>query len=1184
MKWKKRKQLTSWLLVLMLIFNVFLPINTAWANGTDTSNNGTEISSNDGGANETEVTEPSGSTDETEVTEPSGSTDETEVTDPSESTDETEVTDPSESTDETEVTDPSESTDETEVTDPSESTDETEVTDPSESTDETETDDESGIPEETETAAEPEAPSIATDSNALAAGKLNLLPEVFEAEDKTDALMDLEITVMQNGVVIPEDGNLTSTENISINVSFRVPVEGDDFSGVTPPPDIVHKGDTALLELSDAFQLVSGTTVELKDKVKGILLGHVTFTSESGIMYAAITFDGEDQVFDETYNTVKGDFSATLKYDPSGEEGEEGEHFITILGKTFIITVPPVETVYEVKKSGTINAADKSIEWTVDVTAKKGGNPVSLDGYRFSDDLTNVGKYITDSFTVDTEQKTPEEDGNVISYVFPQGSTSPQKLTFKTEISDAIYYSNGKKQIENTAELLDGDTLKADGKGSVTYEPTWITKQGKASDAGSTGAYDPTNRTITWTITANQVGATLNGVVITDKLQDGLSFQSAKWQEWDGTAWGADHPLSDPGTDGKYNIGSINSQILLTIVTKVNSTDVTTGITYYKNSATITWDGLSGSYGANSGNVGVGYAGFRKESTSVDPATGQIGWKVTVDPREQTIPNLKVYDLLVYGSSTSGFDISSVSGIPAGIDTGKLKPQYNQKYVDNTFSGSSGLSITVIPLLQGSDRVADLLEITGFPSGTGTNTSTFEFKSQVLNPEIFASNNTTTIYNTASLFSSNGWMNEATASRSYDSKVLAKEMLKREAMANPAAGVNNRTKDASEGFDYVDKSVIFRLSVNANGMNWGDVMGKATVTDTLPDGWVFDKIGEADYLIFGGTRGSNGSVNATGSALSSVPGLAAGSFIGERTASFTFDPLDKPYVILVKARPTSEKAAGYFNANKTTTERNNLSLVSGSSQTPAATSWQDVSITSQLLEKSLEIPRAGELHWKVDYKPYELSQPGTVLKDTLPTGIDLRTNAGGALILAGGNITAHEMILNANGSYTLGNEVTLVPGENISYDNSARVLSFNIPDSKKAYRFEYITDITGEPGTVSNEVSLYGSDGKQEGTSHPYTITAADGNASMQRTGRIIITKTDSSNSPLSGAEFTLFAADGKTVIKKGVTDSNGTLRFKVIPDGEYILQETAAPAGYNLDKQAFPYGYYLWRRSHFLH
>jgi uncharacterized surface anchored protein len=44
---------------------------------------------------------------------------------------------------------------------------------------------------------------------------------------------------------------------------------------------------------------------------------------------------------------------------------------------------------------------------------------------------------------------------------------------------------------------------------------------------------------------------------------------------------------------------------------------------------------------------------------------------------------------------------------------------------------------------------------------------------------------------------------------------------------------------------------------------------------------------------------------------------------------------------------------------------------------------------------------------------------------------------------------------------------------------------------------------------------------------------------------------------------------DGTTVIKKGVTGSDGAVKLKVIPDGEYILRETAVPAGYTLESVA---------------
>ncbi len=202
------------------------------------------------------------------------------------------------------------------------------------------------------------------------------------------------------------------------------------------------------------------------------------------------------------------------------------------------------------------------------------------------------------------------------------------------------------------------------------------------------------------------------------------------------------------------------------------------------------------------------------------------------------------------------------------------------------------------------------------------------------------------------------------------------------------------------------------------------------------------------------------------------------------------------------------------------------------------------------------------MKWTVEYRPYDLDQPGDKLKDVLPVGLDLRTDASGKLLLDG-NITVREMTLNANGTYTEGNLVPLELDKNVRYDNALRTLTFVIPDSQKAYQFTYITDITGEPGSVSNKVSLMSSNSTTENTEKSYTVTAADGEATMKKGGSILITKTDGAGAALAGAAFTLYASDGTTVIRQGTTGSDGTVKLKALPDGEYLLRETAAPAGY---------------------
>ncbi|ACL22308.1 LPXTG-motif cell wall anchor domain protein [Desulfitobacterium hafniense DCB-2] len=983
-------------------------------------------------------------------------------------------------------------------------------------------------------------------------------------EINKSVLTNLKETITQDGKSIAESGTIMSTRPIKVEISFGVPVEGDDPTPVNP----VKKGDWIIFELGDAFELISGSSIELKAE-SGTLVGYVSFEADSvtKMVTAKVDFDGEEEVFNGDVHSVTCKFHAEFQYDASSSSGGAGDHTVTILGKPYTVNVPAVPIEYNVTKTGTADLADQSITWTANISATQGGTDVDLAGYQFFDDLTSVGDYMEGTFKVGSEGKAPTLEDKKLSYIFPtEGSASPRIIEFKTKIPDGKYQANSKQTVVNKAELRDKDEkMMGSGQSSVEFTPKWIEKKGVSSDAGSSGTYDPKDRTITWTITANHMGADLKGVVITDKLQGDLELQSAKWQTWNGSEWVGEKIITPDGA-GEYSIGDINSEILLTIVTEVPNDDYTTGEKTYTNSASIRWTGVTGS-GPGSGNVGVtiGYNAMSKYGV-VDAANQKIRWTVTVDTKKQEIPDMKVYDLLVYGKS---IDLSNVSGIPEGIAHANLTPRFGQKYADN-FSGSP-FTMNVIPITQGDVQVADLLEITGLST---TSVNTFSFNSQVVDPDIFAGNKTPTVQNTATLFSGTTKVNAATGSVNYKNNMLLKGMLKRAAISNPATGVNaHNTTTATESFDYQDKSAIFRLSVNADGIDLtnttnaaGEPLGKATLTDTLPEGWEFVDIVEGSkYLIFEGIKKSDKLVDAEDITPDTVTGLNA-SFNG-RTATFEFTSLAQPYVILVKSKPTSATVAEYFSKNDTETITNSVALKT-ERWTSGVTSTQNITITSEILGKAWELIKAGEVRWTVDYKPYDLEQPGERLEDKLPLGIDLRMDSSGKLVLEG-NITANEMTLQADGRYTLGDPVELRLGTNVSYDNGNRVLSFIIPNKAKAYRFSYITDVTGEPGSVTNKVSLLGENSVgQENTGKSYSITAQDGSASLLRNGSISITKTKEGSVPFPGVEFTLYAKDGTTVIKKGVTGSDGTLKLKVIPDGEYILRETKVPdsSGYTLE------------------
>ncbi|MEG2010220.1 MAG: SpaA isopeptide-forming pilin-related protein, partial [Oscillospiraceae bacterium] len=482
--------------------------------------------------------------------------------------------------------------------------------------------------------------------------------------------------------------------------------------------------------------------------------------------------------------------------------------------------------------------------------------------------------------------------------------------------------------------------------------------------------------------------------------------------------------------------------------------------------------------------------------------------------------------------------------------------------------------------------VADLLVITSdngaeIPSDTP---ATFTYKSIVTNPVIYADNGNHVVYNTASLFNKNNITLQAKGTISCNGKMLMKNMLPRTATSDLSNMANvNAIGNGGNAFDYRDKSIVFRLHINASDLKDatkdftgvdGGTLGELTVSDTLPTGWEFKPFTEngKDYykLYSGNGSTSTGFVTATDAVANSTGILRSTAPTGD-TISFTFSSLTQPYVILVKAGPTDAVLKGYFDENKTTSNiRNNAVIKAGN--TALASDYEAFSITGKILNKNFTATKDGNVDqyvtWSVDYTPCELEHTGENLhlEDTIPKGLDLRADSKGKIIVKD-NIKAEKLTLNADGSYTGSNKFIELPETVLSYKSDTRILSFTMPDKKQAYRLTYITEITGEAGKLTNAVRLVGdkeyapTEGKKE-----YEVSAASASASLTRSGWLMINKQNEKSTALAGAEFALYAEDGTTVIRQGVSKADGKLYLKIIPEGEYKLKETKAPTGYTPD------------------
>ncbi len=1009
-------------------------------------------------------------------------------------------------------------------------------------------------------------------------------------------ILEAAVVVKINGEEVEEDeedDTILSTDVITIELSMKVPVAAD-FVELPEVGQYVRHGDTAVVRLGKGFTVSSATSINLigpEDKV----IGHVTLTTDiDGVVWANILFDwNEEEVTPDDMNIEAG-FNATLAYnEDAAEEDGEGNKFITILEKPFIITEPVIPIDYAVAKSGTILWDEQAVEWEVTISATQEGAEVNadLESFVFRDNLNGVGDYVPYSLTVGGDLATPVDTTPALTYEFGEEDQTPQIIKFKTDIDDTIYFANTNgRTINNKAELIHPeDPTPIEGSASVTLNK-WITKSvpaGGIDEREENGNYKPTGRTVTWEIIANESEAELDDVVITDVAKNGLEIQSATWYKWNGTAWVDETVLSAPES-GSYNLGNIDTKIKLVVVTTVP--DVPTGgvvtETTYNNAATITWDGVPpaiGSVDTDDVGVGVGYNPISKEGELVTTADAdrRINWTVTVDPAGQDLApsgeTIRVYDLLVYGgSAVTNPDAAS---LPVGITWAQLVPtqqRLHQRYYPASFAATEGdpapTLTNVYTITKDGVAVADLLEITVSPTARNQ----FKFQSQVVDRAVFAKNASTTIWNTAMLFRDTNRLNFANESEAYLSRLLRKQLLKRTSAGDTAASANgSNIGGVSEGFDHLTRTAIFRLSVNAGSLNLTGAdldSGAVTVTDILPKGWVFDR---SYYKIFEGTFHASNTSVAAGADVTATLGItpsfeAAAGADGEKV-SFTFNTLAQPYVILVKAQLTEAayeeylKTNGGANGYVTLTNRSTLTTVNWG---PTATSNHDIRVQSRVLDKTHELDSVGaSVTWTVDYNPFELHLQGAVIKDTLSEGLELPITADGTPKWE--HITVTKMVMNAAGGLDpapLPN--TVDPASCITYDNATRTLSFTAPDARQAYRLTYKTDITITSGsaTLGNSVRLEGeTEADGASTNQSFGVSYQSGWATLQRGGNLTITKRDGiTNQLLPGAEFTLFASDGTTVIRRGVSDANGVITMRGIPaDGIYILRETGTPANY---------------------
>ncbi|MDO5111428.1 MAG: DUF5979 domain-containing protein [Clostridia bacterium] len=1044
--------------------------------------------------------------------------------------------------------------------------------------------------------------------------------------DVTAQLNDFTLTVTQDGRIVNAGGTLDPSKPVSARVGFRVRLKTE--TGAV----LVHREDIAEFLLATGFSLPGTNLFDLRQDA--IDVGELKIVQSNGKLAAEVDFVGDPDVFAEGgYDTVACDFTAELHYAGDPTADVETRETVTILDKSFTMLIPEAPTTLSATKASTQDG--QYVDWDVTVTPTKVGGTGRLDSCKFTDKLTDVGDYVLGTFkvigsngAVVYQNDAPyNADAKTLTYTFPENSPGVHRVQFRTKTADSVYFSQTAKTIKNVASISGRGMTEVKPEKSITYDIDWIVKEKVAEPGIESG-----NAKFAWIITANPEGVTLPNAVIRDILHDNeynvdvvfdgaeLYTKPAGSLDWVLSNGHMLNNCTESPASGKTNydfaLGTISTpvQLRLTAYFEVDASS-DSNIQHHrhtlKNEAKLMWQGYDGVGGGDPVTASIGLNPISKEvNTPYDPATHTVGWKITVEQSDMNT-NLRVMELLWYADSgfspsTKDYTIKeTVPGGLAGVTSAEFKtlgltPSYRQRYAGG-LSGDVGLNQYTV--MEGDKAVGDLLVVTQDGGGTGLDVSTedrsFSFKTEVTDPAIYLNNKTeslaTKITNTAMLYSLNTKVNYADASEACPSGMLKKNMLKRDAAAKDltaAANANGAVAaDGSDaGFDYTDKTVVYRLAVNgdqvANDAEGNPILNDIVVTDVLPADWEFVEFAEnAPYYIYAATK-SGSTVNATGSPLTGTASPLFGAPVfgvkdgtTQRQVSFTFSTLDKPYVILLKARPTTETAEAYFSRNSKTTEYivTNTATIGTTAAPSLGSDAESAKIKSTVLSKTNPAAHNGAVTWTVMYNPYAIAGKDRTVIDTLPEGLELRLNADGTLDTSA--ITITKKTMKPDGTFEAGGEtVPVVEGQsgNVTYDKATRKLTFTAPDAAgtppkgQAYQYTYITDVTDAvlPGAkLDNAVKLSDWAPGAEPVESEYTVEAGDAHASLSRSGWIQIEKQDANTAAvLGGASFSIYDATGTTLLRSAETNATtGVAKLYGLPAGDYILKETEAPSGYIL-------------------
>ncbi len=955
--------------------------------------------------------------------------------------------------------------------------------------------------------------------------------------------------------------DITVTDTISDNQDFQAP----------PAPTW---GETEVGNSGDA------PTYEVSGKTAAFHLGNMAHNQTKTLTYTTKVLDpSEKPVFPNSavqyINTAKLEANEITSGNPSDTKIVENTGTVN----SWITKTAGTATTDAVTGRAT------SIPWSIKVNPN--GNGIVPAGAAVADALpkyltlngdislggTTIGT--TDNGTDPYYTTSTNGDIQTITVHFNQAIATEQTLTFNTDVNPNYYKENNLK-FSNTATISQGGDTKNYTANGVGPGSSVVSKTGKS--------YDAATHLVTWTVTVNTNKIAMVNPIVTDTIDWRNAAPTGDHQKFNSISAGgvtlteAASEADMTATAGTYYVSGKtvkvhlkdfapgDAPVVLTMKTEVTDPAYYGGnknSTVY-NSASLSTDNEVG--GSSDASYTV-VSQVISKAGSYDYSTKTLTWDITANQNQMTMTNAIVTDTLPAGLNLTDVRIKGGAVIPEGSGS----PYYYT---------ISGQKLTVY--LGNLDKQKITIEVT----------------ESMLDETLAQKNQGFDVSNTASIhydeLNTTGDPSITTKQR-IDQSVVEKKgtldgtknllnwtvMINKNQIPSTNLGIQSGTSvtlsdTLQDGLELDPDSIhLYGLSwdTNQNG-KWAKgneipiTLSESVKYDpstklftfTFPAGTDFSKAYQLEFstdITKGGDYSNTISMKGTAGNQS---GQTTGYFISDQDVQAAFSGLQRGRATVTKVDQETKQPIpgteftlyqGTFPIQTLLTNAQGQIVFSNIlkqgkeytiKETKPASGYQSNSTpwTFTVDASNLNLSRTFE---NLSVNTSSSSQPGS--PSSQPGGGSSSSEVSSSESSSSSNVSSSE-------SSSSSSSVSSKPhgGGGGGDHSSSQTSSSSTPSGTSAPSAGSTVSSSSSESAVSSAISSVSS-----------TASVGGWNASL---GSIYIKKADKDGKALSGAEFTLFSADGK-ILQKKTTGSNGLAIFSGLESGEYSVQETKAPAHYEL-------------------